>query len=225
MNKRHRALLELIVVQNLPLSIVTQPIFRYFMTVFDPQYSPPCEKTLKKLITETFSGFADVLRDSLSCATSVCMTTDLWTASSKGGYLGVTGSWIDDKWNMQEATLAVTYLPYPHTAMAISDALKEIMSFWQIHDKVHIITTDNGRNMLSACELLSQKRLSCTAHTLNLVVQKGLLPAEHLIARVKRIIQFFSTPKQGERLLAVQKSAGSEHLDGASGDEKVYIFA
>ena len=43
-------------------------------------------------------------------------------------------------------------------------------------------------------------QLSCTAHTIQLVVGKGLLPAEILIARAKRVINFFSTPKQSKCL-------------------------
>src|SRR5436189_33702 len=50
-----------------------------------------------------------------------------------------------------------------------------------------------------------RKRLSCTAHTIQLVVGKGLLAAEVLIARAKRLINFFTSPKQNERLLDAQK--------------------
>jgi hypothetical protein len=49
-------------------------------------------------------------------------------------------------------------------------------------------------------------RLPCTAHTLQLVVGKGLLPAEILVARAKRLINFFTSPKQTEKLLEIQKS-------------------
>ena len=36
------------------------------------------------------------------------------------------------------------------------------------------ITTDNGANVKSACELLGCQRLSCFGHYLNLAVEKGL---------------------------------------------------
>ncbi|RGB35340.1 hypothetical protein C1646_785394, partial [Rhizophagus diaphanus] len=48
------------------------------------------------------------------------------------------------------------------------------------------------------------QRLSCTAHTIQLVVGKGLLAAEILIARAKRLINFFTSPKQNERLINAQ---------------------
>jgi hypothetical protein len=37
-------------------------------------------------------------------------------------------------------------------------------------------------------------------------VGKGLLPAETLVARAKRLINFFTIPKQTERLIEIQKS-------------------
>jgi len=49
-------------------------------------------------------------------------------------------------------------------------------------------------------------RLSYTTHTLQLVVRKGLLPAEILITRVKRLINFFTIPKQTEKLLEIQST-------------------
>ena len=54
------------------------------------------------------------------------------------------------------------------------------------------------------------QRLPCTAHTIQLVVGKGLLTAEVLIARAKRLINFFTLPKQNERLLNAQKKNSEE---------------
>ncbi len=69
------------------------------------------------------------------------------------------------------------------------------------------MTTDNGFNMVKAGKLMNElTRLPCTAHTLQLVVRKGLIPAEVLIVRAKRLINFFTTSKQTEKLLEIQKS-------------------
>ena len=50
----------------------------------------------------------------------------------------------------------------------------------------------------------------CASHMLQLVVGKSLLPVKKLISRVKRLINFFSRPKQAERLEEVQRSLGEE---------------
>lgn len=68
--------------------------------------------------------------------------------------------------------------------------------------KVFFCTTDNASNMKNCLKQISWvQRLSCTAHTIQLVVEKGLLTAEILIARAKRLINFFISLKQNERLI------------------------
>ena len=136
----------------------------------------------------------------------ISLTMDLWTAGSRDGYLGVTGTWIDSDFQMYNAVLAFSHVPYPHTGDVIAAHVKEICDFWNVGDKVFTITTDNAGNMGVACKKVGATQVQCCAHTLNLIVQKGLLPTEHLIARMKRMITFFMSPKQGERLAAVQTS-------------------
>ena len=61
-------------------------------------------------------------------------------------------------------------------------------------------------------------RFPCAAHTLQLVVGKGLLPAERLIAQAKRLINFFTSPKQTEKLIDIQKNMKRDQ------DEVNFIF-
>ena len=49
-------------------------------------------------------------------------------------------------------------------------------------------------------------RLLYMTHTLQLVIEKGLFPAEVLVTWAKRLINFFTIPKQTEKLLEIQKS-------------------
>jgi len=71
---------------------------------------------------------------------------------------------------------------------------------------VYVITTDNSSNVKKAINDMKEvKWLGCVAHTLHLVVGKGLMPAQILIMRIKRLIDFFMRPKQSERLEDIQK--------------------
>ena len=84
------------------------------------------------------------------------------------------------------------------------------------------MTTDNGSNMVKAGRLMNElTRLPCTAHTLQLVVGKGLLPAEVLIARAKRLINFFTSPKQTEKLMEIQKR--TNHINNNEVINKFYL--
>ncbi len=50
---------------------------------------------------------------------------------------------------------------------------------------------------------------SCTAHTLQLVVRKGLACIKLLVLKAKRLIDFFMKLKQSERLENIQINIGN----------------
>src|SRR5579862_262193 len=101
--------------------------------------------------------------------------------------------------------LACQYIEYSHTSRNIARTILDLISEWGLEEKFICITTDNGSNMVAASKLLPNVfHIPCAAYTLNLVVTKGLMPVEVLIARAKRLINFFMNPKQNERLKAIQ---------------------
>jgi len=191
-----------------PISMCNDEGFIEFIHELDPYYQLPSKKTIQQLLAESYNQIKTILvkkfnEEIISCS----LTTDLWTARSKNGYIGVTCSFIDNDFKLCEAILAIQYIPYPHTGYNICNVLTEIISDWNLTRKVFTLTTDNGSNMVKAGTLMTElTRLPCSAHTLQLVIGKGLLPAEVLIARAKRLINFFTTPKQTEKLIEIQKN-------------------
>jgi hypothetical protein len=53
----------------------------------------------------------------------------------------------------------------------------------------------------------------CCAHTLQLIIGKGLVPVKSLIMRAKRLIEFFMSSKQSERLEDIQKNYPNANKD------------
>jgi len=129
--------------------------------------------------------------------------------------LGVTCFFLDRNFTIHEVILTIEYIRYPHTAQNISDALFVILDEWGLREKVHMITTDNGANMKKAIKEMGEitsniKWQPCAAHTLQLVVGKGLSSIKLLVLRVKRLIDFFLRPKQSERLENIQKKSQNQ---------------
>jgi len=56
-------------------------------------------------------------------------------------------------------------------------------------------------------------RTSCGAHTLQLVVGKSLVVCDVFLARAKRLINFFLSPKQTELLENAQKEIAANDDD------------
>ena len=126
------------------------------------------------------------------------------------GFLEVTCLFLDKNFILHEFILTVEYIRYPHTAQNISNTLFTILDKWNLAEKVHMIVTDNGSNIKKAIKnmgLISSniRWQSCTTHTLQLVIGKGLNIVKLLVLRVKRLIDFFLIPKQSEKLEEIQK--------------------
>lgn len=154
-----------------------------------------------------------------SSAVSVSMTIDLWTSRAKQGYISITASFISSDFKLYDILLDVKYLSYPHTAERIKDQINHLISEWNLTNKVVAIATDNGSNMVKAVRLIDGViRIPCTAHILQLIIKKGLEPATVLVLRAKRLIQFFMSPKQMERLKDVQIELNYDNILGAIGD-------
>lgn len=191
----------------MPIHIVQSEAFRHFIYELDPAFTVPCEETVKKIIYEaydySFPQFKEML---LTQATSISLTMDLWTSRNRQGYLGVTCSYVDQSFKLCEFILDITYVRYPHTSAHLKDTLENILQEWCIREKVYSITTDNANNMKKCVQdIEGVNQLGCAAHTLQLIVGKGMKPAEILVARAKQLIDFFMRPKQSERLEDAQK--------------------
>jgi len=185
-------------------------MFKKFLYDLDSGFVISDVKLMKKIIhyayNHTYFLIIQYIEDH---AISVNLTTDLWTARNRQGYIEVTCCFLNENFQLHELVLTVTYVRYPHTADHISDTLLELLDLWMLREKVNVIITDNGANMKRAIKDMNEISSNitwqpCTAHTLQLVVGKGLACVKLLVLRAKRLIDFFMKPKQSERLENIQ---------------------
>ena len=202
------------IILDIQLLIITQSgSFQKLIKELDPAFVIPDTKLIKQIIYKAYDYTLPCIKEILNKnAISVSLTTDMWTARNRQGFLGVTCSFLDKNFVIHEITLAVEYIRYPHTAQNISDTLFALLDNWGLREKVHIIATDNGANMKKAIKDMSLIAMNikwqpCTAYTLQLVVGKGLNVVKLLVLRSKWLINFFLRPKQSERLEQIQKSS------------------
>src|SRR3989337_2578838 len=102
-----------------PLRVVERASFRQLLYELDPAFIVPNSKSIKVIINDAYDHTFNTLVSSLQYITSVSLTLDLWTARSNHGYLGITCSYLDQKYNLHEITLTLSYVRYPHTAKHI----------------------------------------------------------------------------------------------------------
>ncbi|GBC25170.2 zinc finger BED domain-containing protein 4-like [Rhizophagus irregularis DAOM 181602=DAOM 197198] len=209
-HKLNTLLLEFIITDSQPFHILKSKGFRKLLFALDPSYSIPCDKTIKNLITEVYKlGVKELLTLVINSCEFISITTDLWTARSKTGYIGITGHWVNENFKPYDILIGIKSILYPHTAVAISSYLEKYIEEYRLENKIVCVVTDNGSNMKAAVNILNQKndkiqRLPCVAHTLQLTVIKALKSINKQVKRYRKLVKFFQSPKQSERLQEVQ---------------------
>lgn len=93
------------------------------------------------------------------------LTTDAWTFCATQSYVTHTVHYINKTWNLCSHLLE---LEVEHSALNLSDELKESLIRWNLQDnKLVAATTKNARNIVNALDL---QQFGCFAHTLQLGV-------------------------------------------------------
>ena len=156
-NNRDRRFVGILIKDNRPISICNDEGFTEFIHEFDPNYKLPSDKMIQQLLAESYNQIKLVLTKKFSENIISCsITTDLWTARNRLGYIGVICFFIDKDFTICEAILSIKYVPYPHTGDNICEVLRGILSNWNLTSKVLTMTTDNGSNMVRAGRLMEE---------------------------------------------------------------------
>jgi hypothetical protein len=204
-----KKLIKFIIEDIQPFHILKSSSFKEFVHSLNPHFNIPCVTAIKESLEVIYDRSTNELKNKLinECQ-FVSITTDFWTATNqKKGYMGITGTWLTENFEPVEVLLNLVHVPYPHTGIIVKDLLENEIRKWELNWKLAAITTDNGSNMVSALKLLKNSlevdRIPCSAHTFQLCIKKALNHNDEikaLVLRAKRLINFFSSPKQSEAL-------------------------
>ncbi|XP_058249716.1 E3 SUMO-protein ligase ZBED1-like [Hemibagrus wyckioides] len=178
-----------------PYSVVENTGFREMINILEPRYKIPSRQFFsEKYIPELYQSTKEELQLKLSQCTRVAFTTDSWTSCLTESYVTITAHFISMNWQMQSFVLQTRILNKAHTSSNIGELLRDACSEWTIADKSPALVTDNARNMIGAGKVAGfTPRITCFAHTLNLVSQKAVKvnSVERLLGKVRHIISFF----------------------------------
>ncbi|XP_028307237.1 zinc finger BED domain-containing protein 1-like [Gouania willdenowi] len=199
------SLIKMIVSDLTPVSIVENAGFRHFVKVLDPSYHIPDKKSLvEEEIPQLYEKVQTTLKQSLEYASSVVLTTDMWTSNTNESYLTVWGHFVDQNWKMETCNLLTAPLAPQHTADDISELLLEVSNDWGIATKVHAVVTNNKANMISAVKKCQWEHVMCFAHTLNSVVKDAIKADAELTPTLEKcceIVAFFHQCRKASDML------------------------
>ena len=104
-------------------------------------------------------------------------TTDVWSSDvNSDALLGFTAHWVDSSFQRQSAVLQAQELSERHTGEYIAVKITKMLQDWTIDlSQVHVVIRDNGSNMVKAITEACLPSFGCFAHSLQLVVNDGVL--------------------------------------------------
>ena len=145
-------------------------------------------------LSEMYNTVKETVLAELNKATSVSLTTDVWTSRATQGYITVTCHYIDLDWKIRNYVLQTRILEEKHNGENIGNVLVDCMTEWNIRDKVTAVVTDNAANMAVAARTAGiNTHIACFAHTLNLAAKKGLKQVEtsNTLPKLRKIATYF----------------------------------
>nr|XP_054589704.1 E3 SUMO-protein ligase ZBED1-like [Nothobranchius furzeri] len=146
----------------------------------NPGYTLPSRTHFTKLMerkyVDTLQKIMTVIK---STSSKLALTADVWTSIATEAYLGITCHYITEDWEMQSICLTTKPLQDRHTASNIAEWLEEAVTRFDIPlNKIIALVHDNGANVVAAANILEEKHgwssVSCTGHTLQLVINSAL---------------------------------------------------
>lgn len=136
--------------------------------------------------------------EKLKAASSVALTTDIWTSRATQAYITVTAYYISIDWKLLACVLETKGFPERHTGQAISEKLTKIAQHLALTEKVTVVVHDQAANMELSLEILNRdlgwESLHCSAHCLQLCLKAGLSISaiDRLIGAARKLVGHFN---------------------------------
>ncbi|KAF0705456.1 Uncharacterized protein FWK35_00037425, partial [Aphis craccivora] len=195
----------------LPLSSVDGIGFLEFMRTVSPNYEVPCRNTIKRRMLGLYLTEKNRVASGLNGIDFIALTTDCWTSRSNESYISITAHGITNEWKIVNYIITTELMDERHTSINLKEKLLDIISDWDIYNKVVCIVHDNAINIKNAvCSMAPDiKSRTCFAHSLQLCVNKGLedKSIKDLLSTASSIVSHFKhSTVASKALLAAQKN-------------------
>lgn len=185
-----KALLELIITRNLPLSIVRWPEFHTFCGTLNPRsidILPTSHSTVASWLEKSFEDQRDIVRKKLQSArTSIHLSVDIWTSPNNYLFLATCGHFVDHNNSLRNILLGLRTVS-GHSGEDQWDVLFPLLQEYGIERKIGTLVADNSGTNDTLCRTISSsmrdldiewdavtQRIRCQGHIINLAVQDFL---------------------------------------------------
>ena len=133
-----------------PISIVRDQGLRELLGFVEPNYRLPSTTHVSALIRKDFEDRKQALLSQLY-GQQIALTTDIWTSKATQSFATKTAHFLDKEWKMTSCVLETIYFPGNHTAIRISEKIKEVLHHYNIgSEQISAIVHDEASNAVLA---------------------------------------------------------------------------
>ncbi|XP_071246206.1 uncharacterized protein [Salvelinus alpinus] len=213
--KMDEAIIEMIATDNQPFTVVSDVGFQRLITLAEPRYRIKEENLFRtEMLDKTHERVVMKVKNLVAPlnAPHMAFTTDCWSGTTES-LMSLTGHFIDNVWTRKQVVLNVKTMTGSHTGNYIREMFLTILEYWEIHtERVVLVLRDSGANMVKGMRLVELPDFSCSAHTLQLVINDGLSSQRavlDIIAMLKSCATHFDhSVLAKQRLRAIQEELG-----------------
>ena len=211
---------EMIALDCQPLSVVDNIGFVRVLHAAEPRYTLPSRRHITEtVLPQIHSRVMSKVKDDISEARWISCTSDIWSTEVRNDSLiSLTAHWLSPHSFKRKSTmLNASLIPGSHTGDAIRMKCEEMIGNWDIQkSQLHCFVVDNAANMKKAIVDGGYTHVGCFAHTLQLVINDGILSQRYvqdILAKCRRIVGHFKHSQLAySRLKVIQTNLGMPQL-------------
>ncbi|CAG7726143.1 unnamed protein product, partial [Allacma fusca] len=149
--KFNKALLYCIAKDKLPMSLGNGKGFSNLMSTIDPKLSIPSRSTVQRRFKQEHEkNVIPSLKQVLKSMGKGIISLDSWKSRRKDGILAFKFHCIDNSWSVRNLTLGIREINESQTGDTIRKHFDDLIDELNIRDKVAMVMTDSGANMVKA---------------------------------------------------------------------------
>lgn len=190
--------------------------FKHLMAAAEPRYALKSEKYYRtEKLQEVYHKIVDKIKALIQPENAgyfLSFTTDCWSGVTES-LMSLTCHFIDAEWTRKQVMLNTKAMHGSHTGEYLKETFLNMLDDWKISkDRVALVLRDSGANIVKGMKLAELPDLSCTAHTLQLVVNDGLASQRAIIDVIailkKCATHFHHSILAKQRLRDIQRELG-----------------
>ncbi|WVZ62230.1 hypothetical protein U9M48_011997 [Paspalum notatum var. saurae] len=202
-----RVIAKLIARLDLPLTFAESPAFEeYIQLAHNPKFKSVSRQTTTRDLGKYFNDRRSSVHDSLQSASSIAITSDIWSGNAKEDYLSVVAHYVSKDWLLEKKIIGLKLIEVSHNANNIAERVLSVIADWGCTDKVFSVTLDNASSNVKAMDKLKPElsgyvgtlflHQRCALHVINLIVKCGLKRFKPWLDAFRTAISFLNASNQ-----------------------------